>query len=270
MTAEVGASRWASTSILYFLRLTMCRRKRRTTPAGEEACPHSRSMDGICPSMRQEIRRYSWVIREQLQMTGTKFGCGAGLCGACTVHVNGEAVRSCQTSLSDAAGKNDHHHRGPQCEGRPSAAEGLDRRAGAAMRLLPVRADHAGGLAARQEQQSDQGGDRQAYGRQSLPLHDLYANPEGNHARGLRHAHSVEHHQRSEGHMNTHAPIPQQAGQSASTSAGARSWSEPASPASRSAMPAFPASSAAISPRRRQPPPASSRASGTPSRRTVW
>jgi isoquinoline 1-oxidoreductase alpha subunit len=46
-----------------------------------------------------------WVIREQLQMTGTKFGCGAGLCGACTVHLNGEAVRSCQTPLSDAAGK---------------------------------------------------------------------------------------------------------------------------------------------------------------------
>jgi isoquinoline 1-oxidoreductase alpha subunit len=44
-----------------------------------------------------------WVIREHLQMTGTKFGCGAGLCGACTVHLNGEAVRSCQTSLADAA-----------------------------------------------------------------------------------------------------------------------------------------------------------------------
>src|SRR5512136_3453704 len=46
-----------------------------------------------------------WVIREQLQMTGTKFGCGAGLCGACTVHVNGQAVRSCQTKMSTLAGK---------------------------------------------------------------------------------------------------------------------------------------------------------------------
>ena len=46
-----------------------------------------------------------WVVREHLQMTGTKFGCGAGYCGACTVHLDGEAVRSCQTSLKDAAGK---------------------------------------------------------------------------------------------------------------------------------------------------------------------
>jgi isoquinoline 1-oxidoreductase alpha subunit len=46
-----------------------------------------------------------WIIREELQMTGTKFGCGAGLCGACTVHLNGEAVRSCQTSLAEAVGK---------------------------------------------------------------------------------------------------------------------------------------------------------------------
>jgi isoquinoline 1-oxidoreductase alpha subunit len=46
-----------------------------------------------------------WIIRENLNMTGTKFGCGAGLCGACTVHLDGVAVRSCQTSLADATGK---------------------------------------------------------------------------------------------------------------------------------------------------------------------
>ena len=46
-----------------------------------------------------------WVIRDELGMTGTKFGCGAALCGACTVHVNGQPVRSCQTLLSTVAGQ---------------------------------------------------------------------------------------------------------------------------------------------------------------------
>jgi aerobic-type carbon monoxide dehydrogenase small subunit (CoxS/CutS family) len=46
-----------------------------------------------------------WVIREHLQLTGTKFGCGVAQCGACTVHLNGVAVRSCQTPVSAAAGK---------------------------------------------------------------------------------------------------------------------------------------------------------------------
>jgi isoquinoline 1-oxidoreductase alpha subunit len=45
-----------------------------------------------------------WVLREDLAMPGTKFGCGAGLCGACTVHADGEPIRSCQTSIADAAG----------------------------------------------------------------------------------------------------------------------------------------------------------------------
>ncbi len=44
-----------------------------------------------------------WVIRDELKLTGTKFGCGVAACGACTVHVNGEAVRSCQTFIEDVA-----------------------------------------------------------------------------------------------------------------------------------------------------------------------
>src|ERR1043165_34426 len=46
-----------------------------------------------------------WVLREKLRLTGTKFGCGMALCGACTVHLNGEAVRSCVTPISRAAGQ---------------------------------------------------------------------------------------------------------------------------------------------------------------------
>lgn len=46
-----------------------------------------------------------WVIRDELGMTGTKFGCGAALCGACTVHVDGKPVRSCQTTVSGVSGR---------------------------------------------------------------------------------------------------------------------------------------------------------------------
>jgi isoquinoline 1-oxidoreductase alpha subunit len=53
------------------------------------------SVDGNTPLL--------WVLREQLGLTGTKFGCGAGLCGACTVHLNGRAVRSCVVMISAVA-----------------------------------------------------------------------------------------------------------------------------------------------------------------------
>jgi isoquinoline 1-oxidoreductase alpha subunit len=46
-----------------------------------------------------------WALRDNLNMTGTKFGCGAALCGACTVHLDGEAIRSCITPISSVVGK---------------------------------------------------------------------------------------------------------------------------------------------------------------------
>src|SRR5436309_14483625 len=46
-----------------------------------------------------------WVIREDLKLTGTKFGCGTGLCGACTVHIDGKRAFSCQTQMSKVAGR---------------------------------------------------------------------------------------------------------------------------------------------------------------------
>jgi isoquinoline 1-oxidoreductase alpha subunit len=46
-----------------------------------------------------------WYLRDELAMTGTKYGCGVGLCGACTVHIDGKAQRSCQVQMSEATGK---------------------------------------------------------------------------------------------------------------------------------------------------------------------
>ena len=58
---------------------------------------HEVSVDGNTPLL--------WVLREHLKMTGTKFGCGIAACGACTVHIDGEAVRSCSMPVSLVAGK---------------------------------------------------------------------------------------------------------------------------------------------------------------------
>ena len=61
-----------------------------------------------------------WVLREHLGLTGTKFGCGMALCGACTVHVDGEAMRSCSAPLSKVAGKKGK--KGVTIEGLAAAA----------------------------------------------------------------------------------------------------------------------------------------------------
>ena len=59
--------------------------------------PTTVNVDGATPLV--------WVLREHLEMTGTKFGCGIAQCGACTVHVDGQATRSCVTPVSAVAGK---------------------------------------------------------------------------------------------------------------------------------------------------------------------
>jgi len=83
-----------------------------------------------------------WVIREQVKLTGTKFGCGAGLCGACMIHIDGERAFSCQVQLSEVSGRSVKNHRRPVARLVASSAKGVACGKCATMRLLPVRADH--------------------------------------------------------------------------------------------------------------------------------
>ena len=91
-----------------------------------------------------------WVLRDELDLKGSKFGCGAGLCGACTVHLDGEAMRSCLTPISTVG-----EAAVATIEGMAShpvgqeAASRLDGARRAAMRLLPGGPDHVGDGAAR-------------------------------------------------------------------------------------------------------------------------
>ena len=113
-----------------------------------------------------------YVLRNDLALNGPKLGCGSGLCGACTVHVDGRAVRSCQTPVSALAPQRQHRHaRGPgYARAAPSAADGLYRRAGRAVRLLHQRHDHGGGGPARGDAKPERGGDPPAHEHQPVPL----------------------------------------------------------------------------------------------------
>ena len=96
-----------------------------------------------------------WVLREQLGLTGTKYSCGIGLCGACTVHIDGEAVRACVVPVGSLSESAEHrHYRGAVRRWQPSGAAGLGGAGCAAMRLLPARHDHGRGRVARQQSRS--------------------------------------------------------------------------------------------------------------------
>ena len=88
-----------------------------------------------------------WYLRDVLGLTGTKFGCGVAACGACTIHLDGEAIRSCVTAISDANGKSVTTIEGldPKAITR---SKGLARAQCAAVRLLSGWPDHAGRRAA--------------------------------------------------------------------------------------------------------------------------
>ena len=96
-----------------------------------------------------------WVIREELKLTGTKFGCGVGLCGACVVHVDGNRAFSCQTQLSERCRQGSDDDRGAFAGFLASRAKSLAGREGAAVRLLSVRPNHERGRSLEAESAPD-------------------------------------------------------------------------------------------------------------------
>ena len=111
-----------------------------------------------------------WYLRDELGLTGTKFGCGIAECGACTVHVDGEAARSCGTAMSDVAGRKVTTIEALDPEGNHPVQKGMARRQRAAMRLLSGRPDHAGRSAALGQQESDRATDQRSHVGQYLSL----------------------------------------------------------------------------------------------------
>ena len=118
-----------------------------------------------------------WYLRDDLRLTGTRFGCGAGLCGACTVHVDGQAVRSCQTPVRTLQNKRVITIEGLSADGTPPGPARVGHAQRRPVRLLPDRPDHVGRGAADAHRQSERSGHRPRHGGQHLPVRHLSAHP---------------------------------------------------------------------------------------------
>ncbi len=121
-----------------------------------------------------------WVIRDHLQLTGTKFGCGMAQCGACTVHLDGRAIRSCMTPVSMASGKQVTTIEGlAETDAGKNGTGCLAGSGRTAVRILPIRSNHVGYRAAQGKSAPQRIADIGRDGWQPVPLRYLQQYPRG-------------------------------------------------------------------------------------------
>ncbi len=120
---------------------------------------HTTDVDGNMPLL--------WFLRDTLELTGTKYGCGMGLCGACTVHLDGDAVQSCLVTVSEADGKAVTTIEGLSEDGSHPLQIAWLKQQCLAMRLLPARPDHGGRGSVETKPRTQRRGYRCGHGRQT-------------------------------------------------------------------------------------------------------